>query len=59
MFSKIYYTSFNDINENKIDVEIYKDTTITAKELTCTEDAIQINYESDSDIYKALKCSDM
>lgn len=59
MFSKIYYTSFYDINENKIDVEIYKDTTATAKELTCTEDAVQINYESDSDIYKALKCSDM
>ena len=40
MFSKIYYTSFYDINDNKIDVEIYKDASVTAKELTCTEDAI-------------------
>ena len=61
MYTKIYYTSFFDINENKIDVEIYKDLAneAVAKELTCTSDAIQINYESDNDIYKPLKCSDM
>lgn len=61
MFRKLYYTQFKDINENVIDVEIYKDldAETSAKELTCAANAIQINYESDNDIYKPLKCSDM
>lgn len=61
MFRKLYYTQFKDINDNVIKVEIYKDldTETLAKELTCAANAIQINYESDDDIYKPLKCSDM
>ena len=60
MYRKIYFSDLKDINDNTINIEIYKDvdTEVVAKELLLAADAVQINYESDSDIYKPLKCSD-
>lgn len=60
MFKKIYYSEFKDLNENIINVEIYKDvdTDINAKELLLSSDSVQINYEGSDDIFKPIKCSD-
>lgn len=60
MFKKIYYSEFKDLNENIINIEIYKDieTDINAKELLLSSDSVQINYEGSDDIFKPIKCSD-
>lgn len=60
MFRKIYYSEFKDLNENIINIEIYKDvdTDIDAKELLLSSDSVQINYEGGDDIFKPIKCSD-
>ena len=54
---------FKDIDENTIEIEIYKNfedaaTTVAPSELQCSADAVFINYESDDDIFKPIKCSD-
>lgn len=54
---------FKDIDENTIEIEIYKDfedaaTTVAPSELQCSADAVSINYESDDDVFKPIKCSD-
>ena len=54
---------FKDIDENTIEIEIYKNfedaaTTVAPFELQCSADAVFINYESDDDVFKPIKCSD-
>lgn len=54
---------FKDIDEDTIEIEIYKNfedaaTTVAPSELQCSADAVFINYESDDDIFKPIKCSD-
>ena len=54
---------FKDIDENTIEIEIYKNfedatTTVASSELQCSADAVSINYESDDDVFKPIKCSD-
>lgn len=54
---------FKDIDENTIEIEIYKNfedaaTTVAPSELQCSADAVSINYESDDDVFKPIKCSD-
>ncbi len=58
MYNLAYYSQYNDINNNVIKVEIYKnsDTEITPIELTLAADAITVQYESDN-IFKPLKLS--
>lgn len=59
-YQLIYNSSFKDIDENTINIEIYKDSggTLIASELLCSADAVSINYESDDDVFKPIKCSD-
>ena len=59
-YQLIYNSSFKDIDENTINVEIYRDSggTLIASELLCSADAVSINYESDDDVFKPIKCSD-
>lgn len=61
MFKKIYYSEFKDLNENIINIDIYKDVDaeVEAKELLLSSDSVQINYEGGDDIFKPLKCSDV
>lgn len=54
---------FKDIDNNSIEIEIYKNfedaaTTVASSELQCSADAVSINYESDDDVFKPIKCSD-
>lgn len=58
MYKLRYYSSFKDINENNIKIEIHKDTTSTvqAEELLLSADAVSIQYESDN-IFQPLKQS--
>ncbi|WP_229118830.1 hypothetical protein [Bacteroides finegoldii] len=60
MYKLIYDSSFKDLNENTIKIEIFKDTedATTSSELLCTAEAIEINYETNDDVFKPLKCSD-
>ena len=50
-YQLIYNSSFKDIDENTINIEIYRDSggTLIASELLCSADAVSINYESDDD----------
>ena len=59
-YQLIYNSSFKDIDENTINIEIYRDSggTLIASELLCSADAVSINYESDDDVFKPIKCSD-
>ena len=58
-YQLIYNSSFKDIDENTINIEIYRDSggTLIASELLCSADAVSINYESDDDVFKPMKCS--
>lgn len=58
MYKLKYHSSFKDINENNIKIEIYKNTTATvqAEELILSADAVSIQYESDN-IFQPLKQS--
>lgn len=58
MYKLRYYSSFKDINENTIKIEIYKNTTATlqAEELLLSADAVSIQYQS-SNIFQPLKQS--
>ena len=58
MYKLRYYSSFKDINENTIKIEIYKNTTVTlqAEELLLSADAVSIQYQS-SNIFQPLKQS--
>lgn len=63
MYKLLYVAMFKDIDENTIKIEIYKDfedaaTTVASSELQCSADAVSINYESDDDVFKPIKCSD-
>lgn len=63
MYKLLYTSMFKDIDENTIEIEIYKNfedaaTTVAPSELQCSADAVFINYESDDDIFKPIKCSD-
>ena len=51
-YQLIYNSSFKDIDENTINIEIYRDSggTLIASELLCSADAVSINYESDDDV---------
>ena len=59
-YQLIYNSSSKDIDENTINIEIYRDSggTLIASELLCSADAVSINYESDDDVFKPIKCSD-
>ena len=35
-----------------------REGTLIASELLCSADAVSINYESDDDVFKPIKCSD-
>ncbi|WP_321426407.1 hypothetical protein [uncultured Bacteroides sp.] len=58
MYRLRYYSTFKDINNNTIRLEIYKDSeeTVTAEELILSADAVSIEYSSD-DLFKPLKQS--
>ena len=45
-YQLIYNSSFKDIDENTINIEIYRDSggTLIASELLCSADAVSINY---------------
>ena len=63
MYKLLYTSMFKDIDNNSIEIEIYKNfedatTTVASSELQCSADAVSINYESDDDVFKAIKCSD-
>lgn len=63
MYKLLYTSMFKDIDENTIEIEIYKNfedaaTTVASSELQCSADAVSINYESDDDVFKPIKCSD-
>ena len=59
-YQLIYNSSFKDVDENTINIKIYRDSggTLIASELLCSADAVSINYESDDDVFKPIKCSD-
>ena len=58
-YNKIYYSTFKDVDDNTIDIEIYKKgSTLSTTELLCSSESIVINYEGGTDIFKAIKCSD-
>ena len=44
---QLYYSTFYDISDNLVRLEIWKDTTAETKELTLTENPIKISYEGD------------
>ena len=58
MYKLRYYSSFKDINENTIKVEVYIKTTntVTAEELKTSAEAVTIQYSCD-DIFQPLKQS--
>ena len=58
-YKNIYYSTFKDVDDNTIDIEIYKkDSTLTESELQCVADSVSINYEGTTDVFKPIKCSD-
>ena len=58
MYKLRYYSDFNDIDNNDLRIEIYKDTdeAVSAEELLLSADAVSIEYKSD-DLFKSLKQS--
>ena len=58
MYKLRYYTSFKDINEDTIKVEVYINTTsnISAEELYSSAEAVRVEYSCD-DIFQPLKLS--
>ena len=63
MYKLLYTSMFKDIDNNSIEIEIHKNfedatTTVASSELQCSADAVSINYESDDDVFKSIKCSD-
>ena len=63
MYKLLYTSLFKDIDNNSIEIEIYKNfedaaTTVAPSELQYSADAVSINYESDDDVFKSIKCSD-
>jgi CRISPR/Cas system-associated protein Cas7 (RAMP superfamily) len=58
MYKLRYYSTFKDICNNTLRLEIYKDLeeTVTAEELILSADAVSIEYSSE-DLFKPLKQS--
>ncbi len=58
MYKLRYYSTYKDLSNNTIRIEIYKNTieTVTAEELLLSADAVSITYEAD-DMFKPLKQS--
>lgn len=58
MYKQIYHSTFKDIDDNNISIEIYKNTneSVVSKELLLSSEAISIEYSSD-DIFQPTKLS--
>lgn len=58
MYNLRYYSEYDDLNNNRIRLEIYLDSVgVVSRELQLSDPAITIDYDNDSDIYKPLKKS--
>lgn len=59
MYRLIYASQFKDFNDDDVKFEIHKNTedNVTVSELIMSSDAITIDYESEDDLFKPMKCS--